>query len=159
MPAHFGGNQRRAPHEPDERSEHQEEQAQQQEDVGECHDDALLAGEEESCFSAMFCASEPGIRAARLFSASTTGRRAQLIVVQAGQVQIDALSRTVLIPASPTAPPRLRVRLNSPDPFLSISGASVTSEMLVIGTIASIMPKPRRICGTNSCQKSQSLVR
>ena len=68
------------------------------------------------------------------------------------------LSRTVLRPARPTAPPRLRVRLNSPDAFFSRSGASVPSEMLVIGTIANIMPKPRSTCGRNSCQNSQSLV-
>ena len=69
------------------------------------------------------------------------------------------LSSTVLSAASPTAPPRLRVRLNSPEAFFSRSGGSVPSATLVIGTIASIMPKPRKICGTNSCQKSQSDVR
>ena len=79
--------------------------------------------------------------------------------MQARKVQIDALVEHVLSPARPTAPPRLRVRLNSPEPFFSRSGGSVPSAMLVIGTIASIMPKPRSSCGTNSCQKSQSLVR
>ena len=57
---------------------------------------------------------------------------------------------TWLMTASPTAPPRLRVRLNRPEAFFTRSGASVPSAMVLVGTIASIMPMPRRICGTSN---------
>ena len=42
--------------------------------------------------------------------------------------------------ASPTAPPRLRVRLNRPEAFFTRSGGRVPSAMLLVGTIANIMP-------------------
>jgi hypothetical protein len=45
------------------------------------------------------------------------------------------------------------VREGHPDAFLTLSGLSVPSVTLVIGTIASIMPAPRKIWGHNSSQK------
>ena len=65
---------------------------------------------------------------------------------------------TVLIMARPTAPPKLRVRLNSPDAFFSLWGGTVPRATLLIGTIAVISEKPRRTCGTSNSQKSQSAV-
>ncbi len=60
--------------------------------------------------------------------------------------------------ARPTAPPRLRVRLKRPEAFFSWSGGSVPSDRLLIGTMHSISEQPRRICGTSSSLKSQSVV-
>ena len=68
------------------------------------------------------------------------------------------LSSTVLISASPTAPPRLRVRLKRPDAFFIFCGGIVPSARLLIGTMHSINEKPRNIWGTSSSQKSQSDV-
>ena len=68
------------------------------------------------------------------------------------------LSSSVLISASPTAPPRLRVRLNRPEAFLILCGGIVPSARLLIGTMHSISPTPRKICGNSSSQKSQSSV-
>ena len=64
----------------------------------------------------------------------------------------------VLMAASPMAPPRLRIRLNRPDAFFTRSGGSVPSAVLVTGMMANISPTPRKICGHNSSQKSQSDV-
>ena len=60
--------------------------------------------------------------------------------------------------ASPTAPPRLRVRLKRPDAFLTCCGGKVPSAALVIGTMHSMSEAPRRICGINSSSNAQSLV-
>jgi len=68
------------------------------------------------------------------------------------------LSITVLMSASPTAPPRLRVRLNRPEAFLIFCGDIVPSERLLIGTMHSMRPQPRNTCGSSSSQKSQSTV-
>ena len=48
------------------------------------------------------------------------------------------LSSAVLISARPNAPPRLRVRLNRPEAFLTRSGDMVPSARLLIGTMHSI---------------------
>ena len=71
----------------------------------------------------MFCASEPGMRAASPCSVSITGWRDQVMAsCRRARCRSMRLSSTVLSAARPTAPPRLRVRLNRPEAFFSRSG-------------------------------------
>ena len=65
-------------------------------------------------------------------------------LVQARQMQVRAVVEDGGQAASPTAPPRLRVRLKRPEAFFSRSGGSVPSAMLLIGT----MPASGRRRGT-----------
>ena len=58
----------------------------------------------------------------------------------------------------PIAPPRLRIRLNSPDACLSRFGASAPSDSVTVGGTASCWPMPRSACGSSSSRADQSCV-
>ena len=64
---------------------------------------------------------------------------------------------SVLMTASPTAPPKFRIRLKRPEAFFSRSGGSVPSASIETGIIATISPTPRTACGMKSSAKAQSL--
>ena len=106
----------------------------------------------ESCFIAIIAASPmPCMRWVKLLSVSTAVALPQF-TRSCSRTMCRSVREfsTELRTASPTAPPRLRVRLNSAEAFFTRSGGSVPSAMVLAGTIANIMPMPRRICGIRS---------
>ena len=87
------------------------------------------------------------------------GRAPGDVVGEPGGMQVASGSASmVLIAASPKAPPRLRVRLNSPEAFLIRSGGSVPSASTLIGIMQNISATPRSACGRNSSPNAQSPV-
>ena len=52
--------------------------------------------------------------------------------------------------AMPTAPPRLRIMLNSPLAYFSRSGGRLPRPRLTLGATAKTCGKPRRTCGSSS---------
>ncbi len=58
----------------------------------------------------------------------------------------------------PIAPPRLRIRLNSPEANFSRSGGITPSVSVTVGATANCCEKPRNACGISNSRQPQSCV-
>jgi len=103
--------------------------------------------EQLHCRSAMVCASIPKswTRAVRLVSAPGRLRVPADRIVQAGEMQVDAMVSTdIESRQGRPAQPRFRAKLKQAGGRSELRRRSVPSARLVIGTIASIMPMTRK---------------